>query len=276
MNATLVELLPFVIVMLLAGGVSGIIAGLLGVGGGIVTVPVLELALTLLGVDASVTMKIAVATSMATIIPTSISSTRAHARRDSIDRELVKAWAAPLILGALCGALLATYLHSKWLSMVFAVVASLVAAKMLAPVDHWVVRQDVPRSWRAAWLPFSIAGISSLMGIGGGSLSVPTMTLCNQPIHRAVGAAAFMGLWISIPSTLGFLLARAPQGLMPPFSIGYVNFVALIILAPASWLAAPWGARLAHRLSRRRLSMAFGCFLLIVAIRMIYRVLTVH
>lgn len=272
MNATPAELLPFILVMLLAGGFSGVIAGLLGVGGGIVTVPVLELALTLLGVDASVTMKIAVATSMATIIPTSISSTRAHARRDSIDRELVKAWATPLILGALCGALLAAQLHSRGLSIVFAVVASLVAVKMLAPVDHWVIRKDVPRSWRAAWLPFSIAGISSLMGIGGGSLSVPTMTLCNQPVHRAVGTAALMGLWISIPSTVGFLLASAPAELMPPFSIGYVNFVALIILAPASWLAAPLGALVAHRLTRRQLSVAFGCFLLIVAVRMIYRV----
>ena len=271
MPATLIETLPFIFAMLLAGAASGVIAGLLGVGGGIVTVPVLELALTLVGVDASVTMKIAVATSMATIIPTSISSTRAHARRDAIDREVVKAWSLPIVVGAIAGALLATQLRSHWLSIIFGAVATLVAAKMLAPIDHWTMRRDVPRSWRAAWLPFSIAGISSLMGIGGGSLSVPTMTLCGQPIHRAVGTAALLGLWISIPSTLGFLLADTPTTLMPPFSIGYVNLIALLLLAPASWLAAPLGARIAHRLSRRHLSVAFGCFLLLVALRMIYR-----
>lgn len=273
MPTTVAATLPFILAMLFAGGASGLIAGLLGVGGGIVAVPVLELALSLAGIDPDQTMKIAVATSMATIVPTSISSSRAHARRGAVDGELVRAWALPIVIGAASGTILAAHLQSHWLSLIFATVASLVAVKMLTPLDNWVIRNSVPRSASASWLPFSIGGISTLMGIGGGSLSVPVMTLCNQPIHRAVGTGAMLGVWISIPATIGYLLADTSKLTMPPFNIGYVNFAGFAFIAPASWLAAPLGARLAHRMSRRHLSIAFGVFLLLVAVRMVYRAL---
>jgi uncharacterized membrane protein YfcA len=169
------------------------------------------------------------------------------------------------------GTLLAAQLNGSVLRLVFATVASLVALKMLLALDHVTLRGDVPLSWRTAWLPFLIGSVSTLMGIGGGSLSVPTMTLCNQPMHRAVGTSSLLGLWIAVPATLGFLFADVSQLPIPPFNLGYVNYLGFALIAPATWFAAPMGAHMAHRLSRRHLSLAFGAFLMLVAVRMIWR-----
>jgi uncharacterized membrane protein YfcA len=257
--------------MFVAGSASGIIAGMLGVGGGIILVPVLEWALALADVPTELSIKIAVATSLATIIPTGIASSKAHARRDAIDYEVVRAWAVPIVVGAVVGTLLATRLNGTTLRIVFATVAALVALKMLLPLDHVTLRRDLPLGWRTAWLPFLIGSISTLMGIGGGSLSVPAMTLCNQPMHRAVGTASLVGLWIAVPATLGFLATDVSRLPMPSFNIGYVNYLGLALIAPATWLAAPLGAHLAHRMSRRHLGLTFGVFLMLVASRMIWR-----
>jgi uncharacterized membrane protein YfcA len=271
MTPELASVVTYVVTALVAGAVSGVIAGLLGVGGGIVLVPVLEWALSLSGVSADLSIKIAVATSLATIIPTAISSSRAHRRRDAIDHAVVRAWAMPIVIGAVAGSLLATLLNGAVLRLVFASVALLVALKMLLPLDHVTLRRDLPLGWRAAWLPVLIGGISTLMGIGGGSLSVPTMTLCNQPMHRAVGTASLIGLWIAVPATLGFLLRDTGTLILPPFNLGYVNLLGVALIAPATWLTAPWGAQLAHRMNRRQLSLAFGVFLLLMALRMVWR-----
>ena len=268
---TWIDALPFIAAMIAAGALSGVIAGLLGVGGGIILVPVLEWALSVAGVPSEFSIKIAVATSLATIIPTNIASSKAHARRDAVDYQVVRAWALPLVIGAVAGTLLAARLNGSVLRLVFASVAMLVALKMLLPLDHMILRRDVPTSWRAAWLPFLIGSISTLMGIGGGSLSVPTMTLCNQPMHRAVGTSSLLGLWIAVPATLGFLLAEVAQLAVPPFNWGYVNYLGFALIAPATWFAAPMGAHLAHRLSRRQLGLAFGAFLMLVALRMVWR-----
>jgi uncharacterized membrane protein YfcA len=232
---------------------------------------VLEWALSVAGVPDELSIKIAVATSLATIIPTGIASSKAHKKRDAVDYRVVRAWAVPVVIGAVLGTLLAARLNGGVLRLVFATVASLVALKMLLPLDHVTLRRDVPVSWRAAWLPFVIGSVSTLMGIGGGSLSVPAMTLCNQPVHRAVGTSSLLGLWIAVPATLGFLLANVSQLPMPPFSLGYVNYLGFALIAPATWFAAPVGALVAHRLSRRHLSLAFGFFLMLVAVRMIWR-----
>lgn len=266
-----ISVLPLVAAMFAAGSVSGIIAGMLGVGGGIVLVPVLEWALAIAGVSSELSIKIAVATSLATIVPTGIASSRAHARRDAIDYPVVRAWAVPIVIGAIVGTLLAARLNGTVLRVVFATVAGLVAVKMLLPLDHVTLRRDLPLGWRAAWLPFLIGSISTLMGIGGGSLSVPAMTLCNQPMHRAVGTASLLGLWIAVPATLGFIAADVSQLSMPSFNVGYVNYLGFALIAPATWLAAPLGAHLAHRMSRRHLGLTFGAFLMLVALRMLWR-----
>lgn len=261
------------IALVITGAFGGVVAGLLGVGGGIVVVPVLEWTLSLLGFDRSVTLNIAVATSMATIIPTSISSARAHRARHAVDAAVVRSWAPSIVIGAAAGAAVVANVQSHLLALVFGSVALAAAIKMLLPLDGVVLRGSVPVGWQSAWLPGAIGLLSTLMGIGGGTISVPVMTLCNQPVHRAVGTASALGLWISVPATLGFLLARPNAALMPAFTVGYVNLLAFAIIAPTTWLFAPVGAHIGHRLSKRALSIAFGVFLLIVAVRMLFRAL---
>jgi len=257
--------------MALTGLVGGVLAGLLGVGGGIVIVPVLEVVLSVLGVDPAIRMHVAVATSQSTIILTSISSTRAHFRRGAVDVELVKRWGLAMFIGAVLGVVIAGHVPGRVLSAVFAVVALLVAVKMMLPLDNRTLTKDVPQSAPALAVPGAIGTLSSMMGIGGGTLSVPIMTLLNQPIHRAVGTAALFGLVISAPATVGFVVAGLNNSSLPSGSLGFVNLVGFAVIAPATMLSAPWGARLAHGLQKRHLSLLFGVFLFIVAVRMFYR-----
>jgi uncharacterized membrane protein YfcA len=263
--------LPLLAAVIGSGALGGLLAGLLGVGGGIVIVPVLDLALVAAGVDPTVAMHVAVGTSMATIVPTSISSSRSHARRGSVDLEVVRRWSLPIVLGALAGSLLAASVNGKVLAGVFGVVAGLAALKMALPLDHVVLRPSIPRGLPGAIIPGSIGAISAMMGIGGGTLSVPSMTLCGEPVHKAVGTAALLGLWISVPATVGYLFAHPAGEVMPPWTVGCVSLPGFAVIAPTAWLVAPVGARLAHSLDRRRLSAAFGAFLLLVAARMLYR-----
>jgi uncharacterized membrane protein YfcA len=264
--------LPMLLALLGAGMAGGLLAGLLGVGGGIVVVPALDLALTLAGVDPAVALHVAVATSMATIVPTAISSSRSHARRGSIDRAVVRRWSLPIVAGALAGALLATQVEARALAAVFGGVALLASLKMLLPLDGVVLRSSLPGGVVGAAVPASIGAVSAMMGIGGGTLTVPTLTLCGVPVHKAVGTAALLGLWIAAPATAGYLLAGTEGSELPPWTVGLVSLPGLAVVAPVAWLVAPLGARLAHSLDRRRLSAAFGAFLLLVALRMLYRV----
>ena len=159
------------------------------------------------------------------------------------------------------------------LTAVFSAVALLVALKMVLPLDKWILATGVPRGTGTLVMPATIGMVSTMMGIGGGSLSVPALTLMNEPIHRAVGTAALFGLLISIPGTLGFIWSGYGNELLPPGSLGYVNLIGFAFIAPATVLAAPLGARLAHALSRRQLSVIFGCFLFIVSLRMLLQTL---
>jgi uncharacterized protein len=255
---------------LATGLTGGLISGLFGVGGGIVIVPVLDTALGTLGVDPAVRMQVAIATSLATIVPTSIASARAHHRRGAVDLDLARRWAPALMVGAALGSWLATGALARHLPALFGTVAALMAIKMLLPLEGRVLTPAVPRGAPVQAIPLLIGTISSMMGIGGGTLSVPTLTLMNQPVHRAVGTANLFGLAIALPGTVGYLLAR-PEASVPPGSIGLVSIPSLLLIAPASVAAAPWGARIAHSLDRRRLGAAFGAFLLLVAARMLYR-----
>jgi uncharacterized membrane protein YfcA len=267
---SLAELLPLIAILAVSGVLAGFVAGLLGVGGGIVTVPVLEYSLRFAGVPEEYRMHVAVATSLAAIIPTSISSARTHHARGAVDWELARSWGIAVVLGAALGSVLASRAPVTVLAGVFGSVALLIAAKMLLPLDELRVARSVPRGAGGALLAACIGGISSVMGIGGGTLTVPTLNLCGYPIHRAVGTAAFFGIFISIPGTAGYLLARPPVEL-PWATVGFVSLVGLAIIAPGSMLTAALGARVAHSLNRRRLSQAFGLFLLLVGCRMVYR-----
>jgi len=263
--------LMLAITMLATGCVAGVLAGLFGIGGGIVIVPVLEAALGFLGVDPAIRMHVAVATSLATIVPTSISSARAHHQRNSVDVDIVKRWAIFVLLGALLGAWVASLVHSRVLAIIFATLALLVAAKMVLLPENRNLTETVPQGPLVTVIPAAIGCFSSMMGIGGGTFSVMTLTLFNVPIHRAVGTAALFGLIISLPATLGFVATGWGDPRLPAGNLGYVSLVGFALIAPVTVLTAPLGARIAHGLSQKRLSMLFGVFLLIVSLRLFYR-----
>lgn len=265
------ELILLVVAMLLSGCVAGLFAGLLGVGGGIVIVPMMEVALSFLGIDPSIRMHIAVATSLAVIIPTSISSARAHHKRQAVDVALVKRWAMFVLVGALAGTFVAAQVHSRVLAAIFALFAFLIALKMIFRQQDQAVVSEVPA---AAWvhsIPTAIGFFSSMMGIGGGTFSVMILTMFGKPIHKAVGTASLFGLFIAVPGTIGFIIAGWGNSMLPPLSLGYVSLVGFVLIAPATVLMAPIGARIAHGMSQRHLNLVFGLFLLVAAIRMTTR-----
>lgn len=258
----------------LATGVfAGITAGLLGVGGGIVIVPVLFYAFGLLGIDENVRMHLAVGTSLATIIPTSIVSAMAHRRRDAVDIPLLKSWAAATFFGVLAGTAIAGVVRGAVLTAVFAAVAMLVAAHMAFRPEGAHIRDTLPSGWAKLATAASVGAFSAMMGIGGGTLCVPILSACNYPIRRAVGTASAIGLIIAVPGTLGFALAGLGVAGRPPGSLGYISLIGFALLTPSTLLAVPWGAKLAHTIPPGVLRKAFAAFLLATSLRMLYDLL---
>lgn len=270
MGLALDELLVLAAALLVTGVIGGLIAGLLGVGGGIVIVPVLFHVFTLIGIDESVRMHLAVGTSLGTIIPTSIRSVRAHQKKGAVDFALLKRWALPMLIGVGVGTALAAYANGAVLTAVFATVALLVAFNMAFGREEWRLGNDLPGPVAQGSIASVIGGVSAMMGIGGGTFGVTVMTLFGRPIHQAVATSAGLGLIISIPGALGFMLSGLGVDARPPFSIGYVNLIGLALIVPATVLAAPWGAELAHAISRKTLARAFAFFLLLTSLRMFY------
>jgi uncharacterized membrane protein YfcA len=264
------NLMLLAVAMLATSCIAGVLAGLFGIGGGIVIVPVLELTLGFLGVDPAIRMHVAVATSLATIIPTSISSARAHHQRQAVDMAIVRRWAVFVLIGALAGAWIAAQVHSRVLAMIFATLALLVALKMIIFPTSRNLTEDLPHGPLVAIIPASIGCLSSMMGIGGGTFSVMTLTMFNQPVHRAVGTAALLGLVISLPGTIGFIVAGWNDVRVPPGSFGYVSLIGFAFIAPATVMTAPLGAKLAHSFSEKKLSILFGAFLVIASVRLFY------
>lgn len=262
------DALPLVGALLVAGAAAGVIAGLLGVGGGIVIVPVLFTLLPVAGVDPSVQMHIAVGTSLATIIATSANSARAHARRGAVDRQLLVSLLPGLILGVLCGTALGSTVSGPVLTAVFANVAILVAIYMVT-LKGKGLSDGLPRRPIRDGIGFGISSVSVMMGIGGGTLAVPVFTLFGVPVHRAVGTAAAIGLIIAVPGTIGFAVAGWGNPDLPFASLGYVNILGFLLIAPVSAMCAPIGARLSHALSQVWLSRAFALFLAATGIRML-------
>lgn len=255
-----------------AGLGAGVLSGLLGVGGGIVIVPALDYAFSVAGVADGVRMHLAVGTSLASIVPTAIASARAHRRRGAVDDAVGAHWAPPVAVGAAAGALLASAVGGNVLAGIFGVVALLMALRMFR-------NDDAPSAAWSRWAgigdgrvaPAAIGFISAMMGIGGGTLAVPALTGLGTPVHRSVGTAAWLGLWIAIPAAVAYMALGLGTAGLPPWSVGFVNLLALVVLLPCTVLMAPVGARIAHGLSRRGLSVAFGLFLSLVAVRMLYR-----
>jgi uncharacterized membrane protein YfcA len=262
--------------LVLSGVVGGLVAGMLGVGGGIVIVPILYHVLALLHVDESVRMHIAVGTSLATIIPTSFSSLTAHNKKGAVDWELLRRWIVPLLAGVVVGSVLAGYARGQVLSLIFAAVAIPVAAQMAFMREHRRIADTLPTGIGGFALPFGISGISTMMGIGGGTVGVPAMALFGFPIHRAVATASAFGLIISIPGTIGAMIAGWHAAGLPPYSLGYVNLLGFILIAPVSYVMAPFGARIAHATDVKKLRALFAFFIAITAGRMLYDALNLQ
>lgn len=261
------------VALLATGVIAGVTAGLLGVGGGIVIVPVLYYIFPLVGIQESVLMHLAVGTSLATIIATGASSARAHYKRGSIDMELLKRWLLPIAIGVIGGSALAGNLSGGMLTLIFGVVALLVAANMVLRKEGSGIADKLPGSPLREALGFVIGGVSVMMGIGGGTLGVPILTLFSFPIRKAVGTAAAIGLIIAIPGTLMSIWYGYGNPDLPPFSLGYVNLVGFFLIIPASVYSAPLGAKLAHTIPPEKLRLVFAVFLAFTGVRMIYKVL---
>jgi len=261
-------LLPLALALLATGAVAGLMAGLLGVGGGIVIVPVLFQVLALMEVDDSVRMHLAVGTSLAVIIPTSLMSARAHWRRGAVDVGLLRRLGPWVFAGVVVGSIVGGQVSGAVLQAVFAGVALLVALYMVWGREGQSLRPGLPPTpWRQL-IGLGIGGLSVMMGIGGGTLSVPILSLCGIAIRHAVATAAVIGVIIGLPGALGFILAGQGETALPAYSLGYANLLGVALIAPTSILLAPQGARLAHSISPRWLRYAFAAFLLLTSIRM--------
>lgn len=257
-----------------AGAVTGLLAGLFGIGGGAIIVPVLYEVFRLLDVPEEVRMQLCIGTSLAIIIPTSIRSSLAHRKRGAVSLAVLRRWALPVAAGIALGALLAAFAPSWLLKLLFAVIAVLIAAKFLFGRDSWRLGTTLPGAPAMSAFGVVIGFYSAVMGVGGGSVATMILTLYGTPIHAAIGTSAGVGVLISVGGTLGYVLAGWPQlDLLPPLSLGYVSIIGLALMAPVSALTAPLGARIAHALTKRQLEIALGVFLLLVALRFVLGVL---
>ncbi|WP_424830211.1 sulfite exporter TauE/SafE family protein [Ruegeria sp.] len=253
-----------------AGVFGGILAGLLGVGGGIIIVPALYFALSLTGSDPALTMQVAVGTSLATIVFTALSSSWGHYKRGALDMVLLKRWAPAILIGVIIGGLLGGLVSGYFLVAVFATVAALVSLDMIfrKPGDDGHQRSFSPRVWAATG---TFAGaISAMMGIGGGTVCVPVLNFLGYDIRRAVGTSAAIGFVIGLPGALIYAGTGLGQVGLPPFSIGYVNLIAAALIIPLTTSFAHVGVRIAHTISQRALRLAFGLFLMLTSLRMYY------
>jgi uncharacterized protein len=264
------EIALLVAAVVVAGVATGILAGLFGIGGGAIIVPVLYEIFRILGVPEEVRMHLCVGTSMAIIIPTTIRSYITHRAKGMVLNDVIRQWAVPALAGVAVGSVIAYFAPSVVFKVVFMVTMTVIAIKLLFGRDSWIIATDFPGRPAMIGFGFLIGLTSSLMGVGGGSVSNMIQTLYGKPLHNAVATSSGLGVQIAIAATIGLALAGWPKmTLLPPFSIGYVSLLGVAIMAPVSSFTAPYGAVLAHRLSTRQLEIAFGLFLLLVSARFV-------
>ena len=264
------EILGLVGALLAAGVVTGLLAGLLGIGGGGILVPVLYEVFGALGVDDAVRMHLAVGTSLAVIVPTSLRSFTAHHARGAVDLDLVKSMALWVVAGVGLGAVLARYANEDALKAIWVAAAGLISLKLILGRQDWQLGDAVPgQPFRALYGGF-VGLVSTLMSIGGGIFITALMTLYGQPMQRAVATSSAFGPIIAIPGALGFVWAGWHAAGRPPGSLGYVSVLGALVIIPTSVLAAPVGVRIAHGISRRKLELAFATFLVVVGLRFLF------
>lgn len=255
------------------GAFAGLIAGLLGVGGGLVLVPCYFFMFIHLGYDSAQLMQICLATSLATIIATSARSVLAHHRRGAVDWDILRGWGPLIAAGAIAGLLAASALRSDTLVIVFVGLGIAAGTFLGFGRPEWRLGALLPSGLRRVVIAPGIGFFSVLIGIGGGLFGVPLMTLYGVPIRRAVATASGFGMIIAIPSVIGFLVLAAPEAGRPPYTIGYVNLPTFAVTVSMTMITAPLGARLAHRLDPLRLRRIFALLIMVMVLNMLRRVL---
>jgi uncharacterized membrane protein YfcA len=261
-------LIQMLVVLLVIGAFAGVLAGLLGVGGGIVLVPAFFYAFQTLGYDGPQLMQMCLATSLATIIVTSVRSVHSHNQKGAVDWDILRSWAPGIAVGALVGMLVVSQLRSNTLQAIFGILALIVGVYMSFGRAEWRLGQAMPKGPLRFILSPLVGFMSVLMGIGGGSFGVPLMSLFNTAIHRAVATAAGFGVVIAVPAAIGFLFVDMKMD-VPPLTIGAINLIAFGIIIAMTLVTAPWGAKLAHSMDAKPLKRAFGVFLVLVAVNML-------
>ena len=266
-------LLPLVAMLMVIGAFAGVLAGLLGVGGGIILVPAFFYAFQVLGYGGDQLMQVCLATSLATIIVTSVRSVLSHNKKGAVDWDILKTWAPGIAVGAILGVLVAASLRSVTLQAIFGVLGIVIGLYLGFGKQEWRLAEAMPRGLkRAMYSPF-VGFMSVLMGIGGGSFGVPLMALHNVPIHRAVATAAGFGVLIAVPSVAGFLLLGIGEASRPPYTVGAVNVPAFMLIIAMTLLTAPLGVKIAHAMDPKPLRRVFAFFLTLVALNMLRKAL---
>jgi uncharacterized protein len=269
------ELLELAILLVAVGALSGFLAGLFGIGGGAILVPVFYECFRLAGVPLEVRMPLCVGTSLAIIIPTSVRSYQAHRARGAVDMEVVRIWWLPVLVGVLTGTVIARYAPERLFKIVFVMVAFSAAARLLWAKADFKLGDDLPKGPLMRIYGYFVGLFSTLMGIGGGLFANILMTLYGRPIHQGVATSAALAVLVSIPGALGYVYAGWPAAahypdvlaLQLPFAIGYVSLIGAALVMPTSLLIAPLGVSAAHAMSKRTLERAFGVYLLIAGSR---------
>jgi uncharacterized protein len=277
----LTELVELALMLVAVGAVSGFFAGIFGIGGGAILVPVFYECFRLAGVPLEVRMPLCVGTSLAIIIPTSIRSFRAHHARGAVDLEVLKLWWLPIVIGVIAGSITARYAPERLFKIVFVGAAWTAAARLLLARDNWKFGEDMPTGPSMRLYGFIIGLLSTLMGVGGGLFANLLMTFYGRPIHQAVATSSALAVLISIPGAIGYVYAGWPAAarypdvtaLQMPFAIGFVSLIGAVLVMPTSLLTAPLGVRAAHAMSKRSLEIAFGCYLFIVGSRFVFSLL---
>lgn len=262
-----------VALLLAVGAFAGVIAGLFGVGGGMILVPVVLWALQMQGLtDLAHAQHLAIGTSFAVMVFTSFSSAWSQYRKQAVDWAVFQAMAPAVVLGVALGAVIAQFLPNKGLQVFFVVFVSVVAIRSLMGIKPTPSRQ-LPRKRGLFGVGGLFGVLSSWVGIGGGSLTVPFLTFCNVPVHRAVGTSAALGWPIAVAGVIGYWWSGRGVAGLPEGSWGFIYLPAVAILAVATMIAAPWGVKLSHQLSADKLKKGFGVLLLVIAARMLWQVI---
>ena len=275
------ELAELALLLVAVGALSGFLAGLFGIGGGAILVPVFYECFRLAGVPLEVRMPLCIGTSLAIIIPTSISSFRAHYLRGAVDMQILRQWWLPVVIGVVAGGITARYAPERLFKIVFVMVAYTAATRLLLARASWKFGAEFPKGPLMKLYGFVVGLLSTLMGVGGGLFLNLLMTFYGRPIHQAVATSSALAVLISIPGAVGYIYAGWPAAmrypeivaLQMPFAIGYVSLIGAVLVIPTGLLTAPLGVKAAHSMSKRTLEVAFGCYLFIVGSRFLVSLL---